>query len=65
VLMGIQMPASLVEIGFITNRGDERALHSRRGRDRTVSALAGAVRDFGRRYDARRGVDVGVPARAR
>ncbi|MDH3211788.1 MAG: N-acetylmuramoyl-L-alanine amidase [Myxococcales bacterium] len=65
VLTGVQMPASLVEIGFITNRGDERDLHSRRGRERIVAALAGAVRDFARRYDARRGVAVGAPARAR
>ena len=65
VLMGVQMPASLVEIGFITNQGDERVLHSRRGSDRIVSALASAVFAFGRRYDARRGSDLGAPARAR
>jgi N-acetylmuramoyl-L-alanine amidase len=65
VLMGLQMPASLVEVGFITNQGDERVLHSRRGRERIVSALASAVHAFGRRYDARRGSDLGAPARAR
>ena len=56
VLMGVQMPASLVEIGFITNRADERTLHSRRGRERIVKALAESVQEFGRRYDERRGV---------
>jgi N-acetylmuramoyl-L-alanine amidase len=65
VLMGVQMPASLVEIGFITNRRDERLLHSQRGRDRIVSALASAIRAFSHRYDARRGGDLGSPARAR
>ncbi len=65
VLMGVQMPASLVEIGFITNHGDERVLHSRRGRDQIVSARASAVLAFGRRYDARRGADLGAPARSR
>lgn len=55
VLMGVQMPASLVEIGFITNLADERTLHSRGGRQRIVEALAESVREFGRRYDERRG----------
>ena len=55
VLMGVQMPASLVEIGFITNLADERILHSRGGRQRIVEALAESVREFGRRYDERRG----------
>jgi N-acetylmuramoyl-L-alanine amidase len=64
VLMGIQMPASLVEVGFITNRGDERELHSRRGRERIVSALARAVLEFGRRTDVRRGVGLRTPSRA-
>lgn len=65
VLMGLQMPATLVEIGFITNRADERDLHSERGRDEIVSALANAVLEFGRRFEARRGVDAHVPAKAR
>ena len=64
VLMGVQMPASLVEIGFITNRADERILHSRSGRERIVQALAEAVQEFGRRYDERRGV-VGASRGAR
>lgn len=56
VLTGVQMPAALVEIGFITNASDERDLAARRGRERIVAALARAVTEFGRRYDARRGV---------
>lgn len=56
VLMGLEMPASLVEIGFITNPQDARALASAERRDRIAQALARAILEFGRRYDARRGV---------
>jgi N-acetylmuramoyl-L-alanine amidase len=65
VLMGMQMPAALVEIGFITNRADERDLQSEGGRGGIVSALANAVLEFGRRFDARRGVGASTPAKAR
>jgi N-acetylmuramoyl-L-alanine amidase len=54
VLTGVQMPAALVEIGFVTSEADARAL-SGSGRRELVSALERAVREFGRRYDARRG----------
>jgi len=56
VLMGLQMPASLVEIGFVTNQKEARALASDAQRDRVADALTRAVHEFGRRYDARRGV---------
>jgi N-acetylmuramoyl-L-alanine amidase len=56
VLEGVQMPAALVEIGFLTNRLDEKALRGSEERDRIVSALVRAALEFGRRYDARRGV---------
>ena len=56
VLEGVQMPASLVEIGFLTNHLDEKLLRSSKGRDRIVSALVRAALEFGQRYDARRGV---------
>jgi N-acetylmuramoyl-L-alanine amidase len=62
VLSGVQMPASLVEIGFITNGRDEGKLRSRRGRRSIASALAAAVLEFRRRYDARHGV-APLPAR--
>jgi N-acetylmuramoyl-L-alanine amidase len=55
VLMGVQMPAALVEIGFITNARDERELGSTQQRERIAVGLAGAIREFGRRFDARRG----------
>jgi len=56
VLMGVQMPAALVEIGFITNPTEERDLASPGYRDRVADALARAVFEFAGRYDARRGV---------
>ena len=62
VLQGVQMPSSLVEIGFITNPGEAKRL--RISRDRIAAALAGAVLEFGRRFDARRGVAAGHSRRA-
>jgi N-acetylmuramoyl-L-alanine amidase len=56
VLSGVQMPASLVEIGFITNPGEEALLRTARGRARIAAALAESVQEYGRRYDARRGL---------
>ncbi|HTF34871.1 MAG TPA: N-acetylmuramoyl-L-alanine amidase [Myxococcota bacterium] len=56
VLMGVQMPATLVEIGFITNPQEERALGSKVRQEQIADALARAVHEFGRRYDARHGV---------
>lgn len=55
VLSGVQMPAALVEIGFITNADDERRMAGPKGRDAIVAALEAAVLEYGRRYEARRG----------
>jgi len=63
VLMGVQMPAALVEIGFITNPAEERDLASAEFRLHVADALARAVFEFADRYDARRGVP--RPARGR
>jgi len=62
VLRGVQMPSSLIEIGFLTNAEDERALRSEARRDAIAEALARAVRTFGTRYDERRGVSARVRA---
>jgi N-acetylmuramoyl-L-alanine amidase len=63
VLGGVQMPASLVEIGFITNRSDEKQLGDAKGREAVAAALAGAVMEFGERHDAQRGIEH-APARS-
>ena len=61
VLQGVQMPASLVEIGFVTNAADASDLRSERGRERVADALARATQAFGRRYEARHGARAGRP----
>jgi N-acetylmuramoyl-L-alanine amidase len=62
VLMGVQMPASLIEIGFLSNLEDEKSLSQKRHLEALVEGVARAVETFGKRYDARRGVgqDVSV-----
>jgi N-acetylmuramoyl-L-alanine amidase len=59
VLAGVQMPAVLVEIGFITHAAEERELRSDRRRAAISSGLAEAVLEHGRRHDAQHGM---VPA---
>lgn len=56
VLMGVQMPASLVEIGFLSNPSEEQGLRRSERRDAIAAALSEAVDDFAQRYDLRRGV---------
>jgi len=56
VLMGVDMPAALVEIGFLTHPEEAAALREDARRDEIAAALVRAVLEFGRRYDARRGV---------
>ena len=59
VLLGVQMPAALVEIGFLTRPIDAAELRQGETLDRLVASLTRAVLEFGRRYDARRGVSEG------
>jgi N-acetylmuramoyl-L-alanine amidase len=56
VLMGVQMPASLVEIGFLSNPSEEQGLRRSERRETIAAALSDAVVDFAQRYDLRRGV---------
>ena len=55
VLMGVQMPASLVEIGFVSNPDEAAALRQPARRGEIAQALARAVVRYGHRYDAKRG----------
>lgn len=57
VLLHVQMPATLVEIGFITNEAEERALGQATRQAEIADVLCEAVREFRRRHDARRGLD--------
>jgi len=56
VLSGVQMPASLIEIGFITNGREERTLGTVAGRRSVVEALVEAIEVYRGRHDARRGI---------
>ena len=60
VLMGVQMPAALVEIGFVSNPDEEKKLRQDEHRDRLAKAIVQAISEFGERADARRGVDRSV-----
>jgi N-acetylmuramoyl-L-alanine amidase len=56
VLMGVQMPAVLVEVGFLTNASEERRLVAGAERERLAAGLADAVAAFRARSDARLGL---------
>ncbi len=56
VLMGVRMPAVLVEVGFITNPADEKALRKSAERERIASGLARAIAGFRALQDERSGV---------
>jgi N-acetylmuramoyl-L-alanine amidase len=56
VLMGVRMPATLVEIGFLSNARDERALRTVERREAIADALTRAIVEFGMDYDKRRGM---------
>ena len=64
VLMGVQMPACLVEIGFLSNARDERDLSRAQRREEVAEALALSIVRFAERYDARRGVAARPPVAA-
>ncbi len=59
VLAGVQMPAALVEIGFITHPSEEQELRNPKRREAIARVLAEAVFEHARRHDEQRGV---VPA---
>ena len=56
VLLGVQIPSVLVEMGFLSNAEDERALASSRRRADIARALEEAVLEYAARYDALNGV---------
>ena len=53
VLVGATMPAVLVELGFISNRGEEQMLADARQQDTFARQLASGVQDFFRATDRR------------
>lgn len=63
VLSGVQMPAALVEIGFITSPADEARMKSAEGQREIVAALERAILDYGHAHAQRLG-DAAGPAGA-
>jgi N-acetylmuramoyl-L-alanine amidase len=62
VLVGAAMPAVLVEVGFLSNSGEEKKLATPEYRDRIAEALAGAVERFERERGARNEGDPAAPS---
>jgi N-acetylmuramoyl-L-alanine amidase len=56
VLGGAAMPAVLVEIGFVSNRKEERRLMDAQYRDRVARAIYAGLAEYKRRYDQKMGV---------
>ena len=63
VLGGAAMPAVLVEIGFLTNRKEERKLMDPSYRDKIARTLFRGVAEYKRRYDQKMGVAQGKEER--
>lgn len=61
VLIGATMPASLVEVGFISNPDEETKLRSEEHQDKLVAAIVSAVQRFKAQYDAKVGVSPTTP----
>jgi N-acetylmuramoyl-L-alanine amidase len=56
VLGGAAMPAILVEVGFVTNKKEERRLMEPQYRDRVARAIYAGIAEYKRRYDQKMGV---------
>jgi N-acetylmuramoyl-L-alanine amidase len=53
VLGGAAMPAILIEIGFLTNRKEERKLATPEHREAIARAIYSGLAEYKRRYDQR------------
>jgi len=51
VVLSGQMPASLIEVGFLTHAGEEKRMKSSSGQKKITAALAHAVMEYGRSFD--------------
>ncbi len=56
VLGGAAMPAVLIEIGFVSNRQEERRLMDPQYRERVARAIYAGLAEYKRRYDQKMGV---------
>jgi N-acetylmuramoyl-L-alanine amidase len=62
VLGGAAMPAILIEVGFVTNRREERRLRDGRYRDEIARAIFAGITAYKKRYDQR--MRAGIDAQA-
>ena len=51
VVLSGQMPATLIEVGFLTHSAEEKRMKSASGQKKIVAALAVAVVEYGRSFD--------------
>lgn len=63
VLGGAAMPAILIEIGFLTNRKEEKKLASAEYREAIARAIFSGLAEYKRRYDQRMRTAQTVPAK--
>jgi N-acetylmuramoyl-L-alanine amidase len=61
VITNALMPAVLVEVGFVTNREEERILSQGEFQAQLAGAMARAIRDFFERYPPGQGETVSGP----
>ena len=51
VLVGASMPNVLVELGFLSNKNEERYLRSLEGQNRIADALFKGIKEYKLRYE--------------
>lgn len=56
VLMGVNMPAALVEIGFITNKNEAQIMQKREYQAKLANVVYLAVKEYRNRFNKRRGI---------
>ncbi|HEU4762360.1 MAG TPA: N-acetylmuramoyl-L-alanine amidase, partial [Gemmatimonadales bacterium] len=64
VLGGAAMPAILIEIGFLTNRKEEKKLGTAEHREALARAIYTGLAEYKRRYDQRMRTAQSAPARS-
>ena len=61
VLRKTSMPSVLIEVGFITNRAEERYLASERGQRQLAQSISDAFDNYKRTFDSRQSVAIAKP----
>ncbi len=56
VLLGANMPAALVEIGFITNKNEAKIMQTKEYQTKLANVIFVAIREYRNRFNRRRGI---------